>query len=128
MLVVIVLLLAAGCDGDGGVSTTTMERETTAATTTTLPAPECDEVFDEAVDVVKDLVRVLDEVGYEVLVERSTWPEDLLRIEERGLALEERAAAAGCDPGALQSAVKAAADHLEAGGPLGTLLLEMLAP
>lgn len=119
------VVVAASCDNGGGESTTVVS----APTPTTVAAAEvCYDLADGAIDLVTDLVEVLDETRYEVLVDRSQWTEDLISIEERGAALQAEAVAGGCDPGAIQGAVAAAAADMEAGSGIARLLLELISP
>jgi len=120
-------LITAACDGGGDAVTSTMEPGT-STTTTTVPSRVCEDLATDAVDWVEDLATELEGIRYEVLVDRALWPEGLIRVDERGDALQAESDAAGCDESLIRGAVVAAAAQMEADGRTAQLLLDLLAP
>lgn len=122
--VLVLVLVAAACDGGGAAESTTILPGSTTSSLQSSAA--CDDLADEAVDLVGDLATLLEEVPYEQLLDRSLWPDDLIAIEERGAALEAEAAASECDPLVIRRAVAEAAENMEAEAATAVLLLDLL--
>ena len=118
----------AACSGGGGEEPSTTVSTAPAPTTTTMDERACALVARDAVRLVEDLVRALEGVPYEALVDRERWPADLVRIESRGEALQRASDEAGCDEGLIRGAVVGAVESMEAGSRAGRMLLELLAP
>lgn len=122
-----VVTVVAACSGDAE-PTTTSAAAFPSSTTTTIDVEVCDDLAEEAVGWLEDLVAELDGIRYEVLVDRTQWPDGLVRLDEEGGALQAESDAAGCDEGLIRGAVVAAAAGMEADGATARLLLELLAP
>ena len=125
--VLALVLAAAACDG-GGETVPSTEAIGISTTTTTVPSRVCGDLASDAIEWVEDLAAELEGIRYEVLVDRALWPESLIRVDERGDALQAESDAAGCDEGLIRGAVVAAAAQMEADGRVGRLLLDLLAP
>lgn len=128
-LPIITLALAlAACSGDGDAETTTTIVRASTTTTTTIDFKLCENLADDAVDWVESLVAELEGISYEVLVDRTLWPESLVRVDEEGGALQAESDAAGCDEGLIRGAVVEAASQMEGDGAAAQLLLDLIAP
>jgi len=121
------VLTAAACSGGGEAATSTIGTAATT-TTTTMDVRACEGLADDAVRWVGDLVDGLEGISYEVLVDRTLWPEGLVRLDEEGTALQAESDAAGCDEGLIRGAVVQAASQMEADSAAARMLLELLAP
>ncbi|MBU1227220.1 MAG: hypothetical protein KJ698_08430 [Actinobacteria bacterium] len=129
MIPVLALVLAVtACSGDGAASTSSAATVSTAATTTTMDVRLCDGLADEAARWVGDLVTALEGIRYEVLIDRSLWSEDLVRLDEAGAALQAESDAAGCDEGLIRGAVVQAASQMQTDSAAARMLLELLVP
>jgi hypothetical protein len=127
LLICLLVLSAAACDGGDGADVATTSSEGSAPTTTAAPAV-CEDVAGRAVELVRDMVDVLEQVPFEVLVDRESWPEDLVRLDERGAALQAESDVAGCEEAIIRGAVVAAAGEMEAEGRSARFLLDLLVP
>jgi hypothetical protein len=127
-VIVAAATVAAACSGGGGEEPVTTVSTAPTPTTTTMDERACALVARDAVGLVEDLVRALDGVPYEALVDRERWPDDLLRVESRGEDLQRASDEAGCDEALIRGAVVAAVERMDAGSRAGQLLLELLAP
>ena len=125
--VLALVVVAVACDGGGDAVTSTVAPGT-SSTTTTVPSRVCEDLAVDAVEWVEDLAAELEGIRYEVLVDRALWPEGLIRLDERGDALQAESDAAGCDESLISGAVVAAAAQMEADGRTAQLLLDLLAP
>ena len=70
----------------------------------------------------------LDGISYDVLMDRTLWSEDLVRVDEEGGALQAESDAAGCDESLIRGAVVEAASRMESDSATAQLLLDLLAP
>jgi len=120
-------LTITACSGDGEAVTSTIGT-TTTTTTTTMDIRVCEDLAIDAIAWVGDLVTELEGIRYEVLVDRTLWPESLVRIDEEGGALQAESDAAGCDEGLIRGAVVQAAWQMQADSAASQLLLDLLAP
>jgi hypothetical protein len=120
-------LVAAACSGDGESATSTVATSSTT-TSTTIDIRVCEDLADDAVAWVEDLVSELEGISYEVMVDRTRWSEDLVRVDEEGGALQAESDAAGCDESLIRGAVVEAASQMDAESATARLLLELLAP
>jgi len=119
--------VVTACSGDGESDTSTVAT-TSTSTTTTMDVRVCEDLADDAVAWVEDLVAELEAISYQVLIDRTAWSEDLVRVDEEGGALQAESDAAGCDEGLIRGAVVAAASQMDAESATARLLLELLAP
>ena len=123
----VLALAVSACSGDGEAVTSTVGTIATT-TTTTMDVRVCEDLASDAIRWVDDLVGELGGITYEVLVDRTLWPESLVRIDEEGGALQAESDAAGCDEGLIRGAVVEAAGQMQADGAAAQLLLDLLAP
>jgi len=124
LALVVLLAACSGGTGTAGISTSTAATGFSTSSTTD-PGEECRRLAEDAYEYLVGVVEELAGVDPEQLSDRAQWPQALLDLEERGEALDRRAAEEGCDRGALQQAVLARASNLQATG-LGMLLLDLL--
>jgi len=120
-------LTITACSGDGEAATSTIGTVATT-TTTTMDIQVCENLATDAIAWVGDLVTELEGIRYEVLVDRTLWPESLVRIDEEGGALQAESDAAGCDESLIRGAVVQAAGQMQADSAASQLLLDLLAP
>ena len=120
-------LVVAACSGESDAVTSTVGTAATS-TTTTMDIRVCEDLADDAVRWVESLVAELEGISYEVLVDRTLWPESLVRVDEEGGALQAESDAAGCDESLIRGAVVQAAEQMTADGAASQLLLDLLAP
>jgi len=120
-------LTITACSGDGEAATSTIGTVATT-TTTTMDIQVCENLAADAIAWVGDLVTELEGIRYEVLVDRTLWPESLVRIDEEGGALQAESDAAGCDESLIRGAVVQAAGQMQADSAASQLLLDLLAP
>lgn len=125
---VVVAVAAASCSGGEAQTTTTVVQTVATTTTTTIDVKVCENLADDAVRWVEDLVAELEGIRFEVLTDRTLWPEGLVRIDEEGSALQAESDAAGCDEALIRGAVVEAAARLESDSAASQLLLDLLAP
>jgi hypothetical protein len=118
---------AVGGGVGGALPTTTSSSAPPVSTTpTTDPGADCRRLAEDAVAYLEDVVEELDGITADQLTDRSQWPDALLDIEARGEELDRRTTDLGCDLGAVQQEVVLRAAELQAQGPLGRLLLDLL--
>jgi hypothetical protein len=127
LLLLMLAVLAASCDRGASPTAESLPVETVAPTVAPDPGV-CEELADEAVELVADIVEQLDETDYAELSDGEAWGDELIALQERGSALDAEASAAGCSAGAIQTAVRASLGEGGGDTPLAELLVSLLAP
>jgi hypothetical protein len=112
---------------DPGSPGTTSGTATTAATTTTADLNRvCGAVASDAADLLGDLLEELEGLTSEQVADPGNWPPELAELQRRGEELDEAAAAAGCDPAAIQGVALAEAAEADPQARIPQILLEVL--
>lgn len=127
-LVVAVLVLSACSGSASSTTTTTSVGAAVTSTSTTVDVRVCEDLADRAVAWVERLVGELEGIRYEVLIDRSLWPEGLVQVDAEGAALQAESDAAGCDEALIRGAVVAAAAQMDGQSATARLLLDLLSP
>lgn len=121
-------LAASACSGSGDATTTSSGTGLSTSTSTTIDVRVCQDLADDTIRWVEDLAGALEGISYDVLTDRALWPEDLVRLDEEGGAIQAESDAAGCDESLIRGAVVEAVSRMDPQGSTATLLLELLAP
>jgi hypothetical protein len=130
--VLITTVLVAGCDGaepaspTEDISTTSTTSSTSTTTTTVDPGLTCDEIGDQAADLLRRILTEVENVDASDLTERERWPAGLVELQAEGRDLDLRVAAAGCDPGTIQETALRVLEDVSPEGRVAEILVEVL--
>ena len=126
LALVVLAVAAVSCDRGASVTTATLPSATAAPTTA--DSDVCEDLADEAVDLVADIIDRLNDIDVVELTDVDAWDDDLVRLREQGTALDAEAMASGCAAGVIQAAVRESLADLETESRLAELLVSLLAP
>ncbi len=99
-------LVAAACGGDSGGS--------------------CEEVADEAIEVIQGVIDEMDSLTIEELGAMEDEPEAITELERRADELQSQADELGCSDAEMEELLTARVGNLEAEGMFGGLLIDEL--
>lgn len=97
-------LLAAACGGDDAGAT-------------------CEDVADDAIQVIQDVIDELDALSLEEIAAMEEEPEALADMERRADELQNQANELGCSDAEMEELLNARVGNLEAEGMFGELLI-----
>jgi hypothetical protein len=121
--VILIILVLAACDSGTVVTPTTAPPGPT--TTTTIVGDTCDRLAEDMAAWFEILIEVIDETPAAVVADPEAWPEPMVALHQQGGALDARAVALVCDPGALQAEAFRRAD-LDPDSPASRYLMGLL--